>query len=165
MAASEDESAAGRLSVWLRIIGAIDLLAAIPVFLPAETLAAIHGQLDLGTWPEAEIAAYLARSASWMYALCGALFWFLSNDVVRYRPLIRFVAACGVVTGFVLVGIDLLSGMPGWWTAAEGPGCILLAVITGRLARTSLQERGVPAPRAAPDDPTPRFRPTLRQRF
>jgi hypothetical protein len=132
MAVADGDHSAGsrRLAVWLRVIGGIDLLAAVAVVLPTEWHAAIHAELDLGNWPDAPIAAYLARSASWMYALCGALLLYLSGDVPRYRALIRFLCVCGVVTGAVLVGIDLAVGMPVWWTLTEGPGCAALAVVT-----------------------------------
>jgi hypothetical protein len=135
MAAADGDEAtqAWWLAAWLRVIGVIDLVAVAAVVLPNETLGAIHADLALGSWPEAPIVAYLARSASWMYVLCGALFLYLSNDVVRYRPLIRFLTLCGVATGFVLIGIDWSAGMPGWWTASEGPGCLLLAAVTWRL--------------------------------
>jgi hypothetical protein len=130
------------LAMWLRLIGVVDLFAVVAVFLPNETLAAIHADLALGSWPEAPIAAYLARSASWMYALCGALFLYLSSDVVRYRSLIRFLSLCGVVTGLVLIGIDWSAGMPGWWTATEGPGCGLLALVTWRLTGEASEAQG-----------------------
>src|SRR5262245_26694610 len=114
--ADGDEAVASRwLAMWLRLIGVIDLLAVAAVFLPNESLAAIHADLALGSWPDAPIAEYLARSASWMYALCGAMFLYLSGDVVRYRSLIRFLSLCGVATGLVLIGIDWSAGMPGWW--------------------------------------------------
>ncbi|HUQ68532.1 MAG TPA: hypothetical protein VM165_03355 [Planctomycetaceae bacterium] len=144
-AAGEDDAAASPspwLATWLRAIGVIDLLAVAAVFLPNETLAAIHAHLDLGTWPAAPIAVYLARSASWMYALCGVLLIYLSSDVARYRPLIRFLSACGVATGLVLIGIDWSAGMPWWWTATEGPCCLLLAVVTWMLTINRAKPRG-----------------------
>jgi len=143
-AADGDDPAGPRwLAAWLRLIGVVDLLAVVAVVLPNDTLAAIHADLALGSWPDASIAGYLARSASWMYALCGALFLFLSTDVVRYRSLIRFLSLCGLATGIVLIGIDWSAGMPAWWTASEGPGCIVLAAVTWWLTgdRTKPRDR------------------------
>jgi len=139
MAASEAETLSPRrqrrLAWWLRAIGLVDLLAIVAVFASNDELAAMHARLDLGTFPDAPIAFYLARSASWLYVLFGALLWFVSWDVVRYRPLIRFLAACGFASAAVLVGIDWSAGLPWWWIAAEGPCCLLFAAVTWGLTR------------------------------
>lgn len=111
------------LVVWLRTIGAVDLLAFVAMTLPVETLAQVHAWLGLGTFPESVIAAYLTRTASMLYGLCGVLLLFLSTDVDRYRPLIRFMAGCGMAAGVMLIAIDAASQMPAWWLWVEGPLC------------------------------------------
>jgi hypothetical protein len=63
---------------------------------------------------------------------------FMSFDVVRYRPLIAFLATAALVHGGVMLGIDLAEGMPAWWTALEGPafaatGAVALTLLPGKL--------------------------------
>ncbi|OYW16893.1 MAG: hypothetical protein B7Z55_13635 [Planctomycetales bacterium 12-60-4] len=105
------------------MIGTIDLLAFVAMLLPASCLATAHAWLQIGPFPEAAVAIYLTRTASMLYGLCGILLLFLSSDVGRYAPAIRFIARIGVAAGGVLIGIDVVSGMPWWWTAVEGPSC------------------------------------------
>jgi hypothetical protein len=72
--------------------------------------------------PEGPLVGYLARSASALYALHGALVLFRSFDVLRYWSLITFLAALAVLHGAVMLWVDLAEGMPVWWTAIEGLG-------------------------------------------
>jgi hypothetical protein len=110
------------LAVVLRVLGCVDLLALVAVVMPREWMAQGHAWAGLGELPPAPIVGYLARSASFLYALHGAAVVFISFDVARYRPLITFLAAAALVHGAVMLGIDLAEGMPLWWTAVEGPG-------------------------------------------
>src|SRR5688572_12358578 len=103
----------------LRGLGALDLLALFAVFMPAWLMASIHEGAGLGRLPSGPAFEYLARSASLLYALQGALAWFLSYDVRRYRKLIRFLAMAGIVQGFFILGVDLHAGMPALWTLTE----------------------------------------------
>lgn len=111
-----------RLAWVLRLLGALDLLALIAVVLPRTGLEAAHRWIGLGEWPDAPIVGYLARSASVLYALHGALVVYLSFDVERYRPLIRFLAVLALVHGGIMFAIDWHEGMPLWWQCVEGPG-------------------------------------------
>lgn len=129
------------LVVWLRTIGVVDLLAFVAMLQPVETLGQVHAWLGLGTFPEQVIAAYLTRTASMLYGLCGLLLLFLSTDVDRYRPVIRFIAGCGMAAGMVLLGIDAVSQMPGWWLWVEGPLCAAIWWSVWRLARPIPAER------------------------
>jgi hypothetical protein len=108
--------------VVLRALGVLDLLALGAVFLPLHWMAVAHAWLGLGTMPEGPLVGYLARSASALYALHGALILFLSFDVRRYWSLITFLAVLAVLHGAVMLGIDIAEGMPVWWTAIEGLG-------------------------------------------
>jgi hypothetical protein len=110
------------LVLLLRVLGCVDLLALVAVVVPHAWLAASHRALGLGELPDAPVVGYLARSASAVYALHGAMILFISGDVRRYWRLITFLAAAAVVHGAVLVGVDIAEGMPAWWTAVEGLG-------------------------------------------
>jgi hypothetical protein len=49
--------------------------------------------------------------------------------VVRYRPLVWYVAAMNVVFGFMLLAIDLHAGLPAQWTAFEGPPVVVIGML------------------------------------
>jgi hypothetical protein len=123
--------------VWgLRALGVLDLLALTVVVMPWAWLAAAHAAAGLGEMPQAPVVGYLARSASVLYALHGAAVLFLSSDVVRYRPLIRFWALAALAHGAIMFGIDRTEGMPRLWTLLEGPcfaatGALVLLLLAG----------------------------------
>lgn len=112
-----------RLAWLLRAIGLLDLLAFVALLLPAAQLAALHAQLGMGPFPEEIIALYLARTASMLYGFCGVLLLFLSTDVARYAPVIRFLSYAGLLASVILLGIDLSTGMPWWWGGIEAAMC------------------------------------------
>lgn len=105
----------------LRLLGTMDLLAVVAVFLPLEWMAKSHAWLGMGALPEQPIINYLTRSASALYALHGAMVLFISTDVRRYAPLIKFLAVVALIHGVALYLIDTITGMPGFWVALEGP--------------------------------------------
>ncbi len=118
--------------VALRVLGVTDMLAFIAVVMPAAWIQWGHQWSGLGEFPDEPIAAYLARSASALYALHGLMLIYISFDVRRYWPLIRFMASIAVAHGLIMYSIDVAVGMPVWWTRFEGPafsttGLIVLA--------------------------------------
>lgn len=123
------------LRLLLRGLGALDLLALGAMLMPPTWMAATHAWLGMGEFPRAAVVGYLARSASLMYAQHGAVFLFLSGDVRRYRPLIRLMAVIAIVSGGVMLAIDLLAGIPLFWALVEGPGYIVLAIAVLLLCR------------------------------
>lgn len=112
-----------RLEATLRVLGTLDFCAVTAVIAPRAWIARLHEWLGLGSLPDGPLVEYLARCTSTWYASFGLLLWFVSGDVERYARLIRFLAGMLIVQGMVIVVIDLVSGMPGWWTALEGPCC------------------------------------------
>jgi hypothetical protein len=96
-------------------------------------MAAAHAALGMGSFPDAPVALYLARTASALYALHGAMIILVSFDVDRYWNLIRFLALAAFVHGAVILAIDLQLALPDWWRYGEGPcfaatGAIVLAL-------------------------------------
>jgi hypothetical protein len=83
----------------------------------------------MGTFPDAAITRYLARSASALYAFHGVILAAISLDVRRHAPLIRCLGWCNIVFGVTVLGIDLTAAMPWCWTAAEGPLVVLFGVV------------------------------------
>ena len=125
------EQATSTLKLLLRVIGSSSLLALIFVAAPESWMAAIHAELGLGPLPEAPIVGYLARSTSAFYAIEGGLFWVLSFNPVRYRPVLRYLGVITALFGVVLFTVDWLEGLPLSWTLWEGPfvGLFGLAVL------------------------------------
>ncbi len=113
------------LEILLKINAAVVLLAVIPVFMPLSWIAISHEKLGLGPFPSGVIAEYLARSESALYAIIGGLSWLISRDVVRYAPVIAYLAWTGIAFGVIFAAIDAKLGMPIWWTIGE-PGCVIL---------------------------------------
>jgi NADPH-dependent 7-cyano-7-deazaguanine reductase QueF-like protein len=97
--------------------------------------------MGLGTFPDASIASYLARSTSLWFASFGVLLWFVSRDVNRNSQLIQFLGWAMLAQGLFMIGIDLWEGMPTWWIAAEGPTCLALAIAILWLRPTATAER------------------------
>jgi hypothetical protein len=106
----------------LRLLGALDLLALVAALAPRSWIVVVHDWCGFGALPEGQVVGYLYRSASAMYAFHGALLIYVATDVVRYWRLIRFLALLAIVHGTMLVAIDALERMPGWWRWVEGPG-------------------------------------------
>jgi hypothetical protein len=129
------------LLVLLRFGGLITLSAAVFVFVPFEWMQRIAVGLTLAEPAETPLNHYLTRSLSAMYAVHGALVFYLSFDVARYAPVARFAGAVGVAMGAMLLGIDLHAGMPTFWTAGEGPFVMVFGaaiyVVADRVCRTS----------------------------
>jgi hypothetical protein len=123
------------LARFLRLLGTLDLLALAVVLLPQETIARLHEAAGLGVLPRDATTGYLIRSTSALYALHGALLWWVSFDIARYRGMIAFLGWAAVVHGALLVGIDVSQGMPAWWTLIEGPSLAVIGIVVLLLLR------------------------------
>lgn len=117
------------LQVILRTFGSMDLVAFIAVVMPSAWIETGHQWAGLGSFPDAPVAAYLARSGSLMYGLHGVFLILLATDTVRYEKLIRWIAAVTVLHGGFMLAIDLVERMPLWWTLVEGPAFSLTGVV------------------------------------
>ena len=102
------------------VVGVGLMLATIAVFLPVALMATLHQWLGLGDFPDAPITIYLARSTSLLYAMHGAVMFFVAWDFERCEPLVPLLGWLHVVLGIAMIGVDLNAGMPLYWTAGEG---------------------------------------------
>ncbi len=121
------------LALLLRIIGLVSFSAIVPTFMPFSWMEASHSWLGMGELPDAAIVHYLTRSESLLYAAHGAVVVFVSFNVRRYLPALRFTAGVLAFCGISLTVIDFWSGMPWFWTGAEGPFLILAGAVLGWL--------------------------------
>jgi hypothetical protein len=117
------------LVVLLRIGGVLTLLALGAAFMPHAWMDAVHRALGLGELPRIPIIGYLTRSLSAMYALHGALVLFLSFDVRRYLPAIRFLSVLAIMFGAGLIVLDVYVGLPQEWVLGEGPFVMVLGAV------------------------------------
>lgn len=109
------------LRVLLWLLGLMLVPALFAALLPVESMARIHEALGLGAWPRGPLPLYLARAASLAYAVQIGLYFLAASDVRRYRPLILYLGAVGLLLGLAMLRIDLAVGMPAFWTWTEGP--------------------------------------------
>lgn len=129
--------------VWfLRILGALDMLAVGAVFLPYSGMNWMHQLIGLGDMPVDPLTGYLARSASMLYAFLGALVLYMSFDVERYRPVLTVLARIILVCGVLLFGVDLAERLPIWWVCLEGPSVLVLGGVLVWLLSSSRPESG-----------------------
>lgn len=117
------------LVVFMRVVAVVMSLAIVAVVMPWPWIDFCHRRLDLGAFPEQPIAEYLARQLSAFYAFFGVVFWFVSRDVRRFLPLIRFQACLWLLLSFVFVAIDWKAGLPAYWIASEGGSNLALSAI------------------------------------
>lgn len=102
-------------------------LAFVPVFFPMPLMAWVHDHLGVGAMPDGPVFEYLARSCSLLYGMHGTLVLVLSSNPRRYRVPIVWVIGLHLLCGTVLLGVDLVTGLPWYWTLFEGPGIVAMA--------------------------------------
>ena len=109
------------LVVLLRGSALLLLTAVVPAVMPFAWMQAIHRQLGMGELPSGPIIGYLTRSLSAMYAVHGALVFFVSLDVRRFLPVVKCLAVLGLVFGIGMTVLDVAVTMPLFWIICEGP--------------------------------------------
>jgi hypothetical protein len=117
------------LVVLLRVGGVLLLTAVIPAVMPFAWVKDIHRLLGMGELSEGPITGYFTRLLSAIYALHGALIFFISLDVRRYLPVVKLLAVFGTIFGLGMLVLDVMVGMPSPWIACEGPFIVLLCGI------------------------------------
>ncbi len=115
--------------LFLRIIGSLALLAIIAVVMPYSWMNVTHQWLGMGKLPAEPIVGYLARSTSAFYALLGGLFWLTSFDLHRHKLVLCYLGIVIVIFGAALFVIDLLKGIPLYWSFTEGPINVVLGIV------------------------------------
>ena len=126
------------VQVLLRVYAVVLFSAVVPALMPFAWMEEIHRGLGLGQLPAERIVHYLTRSQSALYAVQGAVFFCVSQDVRRFLPLVRCLAVLKILFGLAMLALDLAVGMPLFWTLGEGPLIIVLGTLllwlAGRIA-------------------------------
>jgi hypothetical protein len=123
------------LAFLLRATGLVMASAVVFIFCPFHWMNAIHQMLGFGPLPTVPVMEYLARTESGLYAYLGAMLFFVSFDLPRYRPLLRFLAWTGIFFSIGVTVLDAKLGLPAFWIAGEGPFTLLLCVVLLILTR------------------------------
>lgn len=121
---------AQRLLAWvIRLVGLVEILAFGAVVMPREWMADAHRRMGLGELPDVAVVDTLMRQVSFTYGLHGVAMWFIAMDVARYRPLVVLAGWGYLLTGPVFVLIDVLAGLPWYWSAGNGGSCFVIGVL------------------------------------
>ncbi len=124
------------LAILLKFAGGVMLLAFAAIFMPTSWMAANHRWLGLGDFPASPLVEYLTRSVSALYGIHGGLYLVTARDVRRHADVLRYLAAMNIVFGVLMVGIDVVAGMPWFWTLCEGPPVLAFGVLLLVLLRS-----------------------------
>ncbi len=125
------------IALALRLFGAIDMLALAAAAMPFAWMQWINARFGYGDLPDAPVVEYLARHVSLWYAVHAATFLFLSTDVPRYRPVIRFLAWLGLAFCGCLLLVNLASGLPLRWAIGEPIGGSIESIVLFALLRAT----------------------------
>ena len=113
----------------LRVVGLLEAAALPAVVMPRAWMNDIHASMGLGELPPGPVVEYLARTVSFIYGGHGVLLWLLATDLVRYRPLIVFTGVAYVATAVVFLAINVVTGMPIYWTIIEPAACLVVGAM------------------------------------
>jgi hypothetical protein len=95
-------------------------------------------RLGMGELPRGPMIGYLTHSLSAMYAMHGAIVFFVSLDVHRYLPVVKCLGVLAAMFGVGMIVLDVVVGMPMFWILCEGPLVIVVGGVmlwlAGRVA-------------------------------
>ncbi len=124
-----------KMLVWfIRFTAVMFLCAAPAVVMPTEWKRAI-AEFSGVTLPDSPLVEYLTRSMSALYATMGASYWFMSCDIRRYLPLLRFSVPVMAAFDVTIIILDLMIPMPASWIAGEAFSIILWTLALWWLVR------------------------------
>jgi hypothetical protein len=123
------------LAWFLRLFALMFLCAAPAVVMPTGWMSAINDALGLGPFADVPLMQYLARSESALYVSMGGSYWFMSNDVRRYLPLLRFTVPLMAIFDVTVILLDVQIGMPLLWTVGEAISLVAWTLLLWWLVR------------------------------
>lgn len=108
----------------LRLASLASLLALPAVVLPRLAAEKVSWVMGFGQPPMTPLMLYMMAGGAAVYLGQAALLWTISNDVVRYQPLVRLVAWIYLICVPAFFWIDTQAGLPKWWTAMDCLGSL-----------------------------------------
>ena len=119
-----------RILQWILLLSGLFLMSAFATtLLPASWMSATHQWLGLGEFPDFPITIYLARSTSLLYGVHGLLMFYAGWSIETHWRWVKIFGWLHIMMGSSMLAIDWTSGMPGYWTAMEGPPVAILGVV------------------------------------
>lgn len=109
----------------LRLMAAVSCIALPAIFAPRLAVEKFSVLMGFGKPPHLPLLIYMTSGASCVYVGQGLLLWFISRDVVRYRPLIVFCGWAFLAFAPLFLWIDISAGMPTFQVAADSLSCLL----------------------------------------
>lgn len=119
----------GWLVFVLRASAVLLLLAFVGAALPESWMKAAYEWGDVEPWPDGALLLYLARTVSLAYGFYGLLALYLSFDVERYRPLIRFIAIASFPFAPAMFLVIWSAGLPMVWAVIEPMSILATATL------------------------------------
>jgi hypothetical protein len=114
----------------LRATAVLFLLALVGAALPESWMKAVYEwEGKLGPWPGGALLVYLARVTSLLYGFYGLLALYLSFDVRRYRPLVRFMAAVSFAFAPIMFVVIWSAGLPTVWAVSEPASILVISAL------------------------------------
>jgi len=128
-----------RTLMWvLRMLAVLLTTAVVPAVMPSAWMEEIPIRLGMGELPRGPMIGYLTHSLSAMYAMHGAIVFFVSLDVHRYLPVVKCLGVLAAMFGVGMIVLDVVVGMPMFWILCEGPLVIVVGGVmlwlAGRVA-------------------------------
>lgn len=117
------------LVVVLRATAVLLLVAFVGASLPESWMKAVHEWGELGPWAGGALLVYLARVVSLLYGFFGLLALYMSFDVRRYRPLVRFMAAVSFAFVPIMFVVIWSAGLPTVWAVGEPASILLISAL------------------------------------
>jgi hypothetical protein len=113
----------------LRATALLLLLAFVGAALPESWMKAVYEWGGLGPWPGGALLVYLARALAILYGFYGLLALYLSFDVQRYLPLIRFMAVASFPFAPVMFVVIWAAGLPMIWAVSESTSIVFISAL------------------------------------
>jgi hypothetical protein len=114
----------------LRATAVLFLFAFVGAALPESWMKAVYEwEGKLGPWPGGALLLYLARVTSLIYGFHGLLALYLSFDVQRYLPLIRFMAVVSLLFAPVMFLVIWTAGLPAVWLVSEPVSILVISAL------------------------------------
>jgi len=124
-----------KVLMWtLRVLAVLLMTAIVPAVMPSAWMEEIPIRLGMGELPRGPMIGYLTHSLSAMYAMHGAIVFFVSLDVRRYLPIVKCLGVLAAIFGIGMIVLDVVVGMPMFWMLCEGPFIIVVGGVMFWLA-------------------------------
>lgn len=108
----------------LRLMASVALVALPAVIHPRLAVEKLSWIMGNGQPTHSPLLIYMMAGGSAVYLGQALLLWFISCDVIRYRPLVLFLGWAYLAFSPLFLWIDFNAGLPRWWAAMDSLSCL-----------------------------------------